>query len=549
MSKEKSIKIIPLGGLGAIGKNMTLFEYGDDIIIVDCGIKFPNELTPGIDFIIPDLSYVKKNKKRIRGIVITHGHEDHIGAVPFLLKEVNVPVYATKLTLGLIKNRLEERFSGLNQSFVEIKSRDTIEIGGFTIEFIQVNHSISDGVGLAITTEIGTVVYTGDFKIDFSPVDGEVTDIYRFARYGEEGVLLLMSDSTNAEREGFTRSESMLEEKLVNIFSNSKGRIIVASFASNINRIQQILDISRRFNRKVVISGLTMQKNVEMATELGYLTYRKDLIVDIPKANLLPNKKLVVIGTGSQGEPMSALSRMANGTHRHFAIEKGDTVIITASVIPGNERLVTNVVNTLMSLGAEVYSDQDDKIHVSGHGSAKELKLMITITRPKFFIPIHGEYKHLKAHADIAESLNIKPSRILIAAEGDILELNKKSLKRVGGIELSQIYVDGTETGDIESSVIKDRHTMSSDGVVLVTIVISEGMLMRQPDIFSRGFVGSHDTIIRNIKRDVGERVTKMLADNSSPEKIMNDTARGIKNLISRQLKRYPLVDVQVIEV
>ena len=551
MQKEKALKIIPLGGLGGIGKNITLFEYRDDIIIVDCGIMFPTEEMPGIDYIIPDFGYIRKNKSKVRAILVTHGHEDHIGAIPYLLQEVSAPVYATKLTIGLIQSRLEEIPPKKEPEFIEISPRDRKQIGRFGVEFIKVNHSIIGGVGLAITTEVGTVIHTGDFKIDFSPVDGDVTDIFRFADYGEKGVLLLMSDSTNAEREGFTKSESVLVDKLADIFSSANGRIIVATFASNIHRIQQVMDVAQRYNRKVVISGLTMQKNVEIANSLGYLNYRSDLILDISKAGSLPNKKLVIIGTGSQGEPMSALYRMAYGTHRSFIAEKGDTVVITASVIPGNERMVTNVVNSLMKMGAEVYYDQDDDIHVSGHGSSKELKLMIAVTKPKFFMPIHGEFRHLKAHAEIAESLNIKPSRIMLADNGDILELTAKSFKKIDSIELSQIYVDGKDIGDIESSVIKDRHMMSSDGIIVIAIVVAEGMLMRQPDIVSRGFLGNkEEKVLDLIRKDINDRVKKMLKEkHTSNDDIVTSLKKGLKNYIFKLTRRNPLIVIEILDV
>lgn len=551
MQKEKALKIIPLGGLGGIGKNITLFEYRDDIIIVDCGIMFPTEEMPGIDYIIPDFSYIRKNKSKVKAILVTHGHEDHIGAIPYLLQEVTAPVFATKLTIGLIQSRLEDIPPKKDPKFIEISPRDRKKIGRFDVEFIKVNHSIIGGVGLAMTTEVGTVIHTGDFKIDFSPVDGDVTDIFRFADYGEKGVLLLMSDSTNAEREGFTKSESVLVDKLADIFSSAAGRIIVATFASNIHRIQQVMDVAQRYNRKVVISGLTMQKNVEIANSLGYLNYRSDLIVDVSKAGSLPNKKLVIIGTGSQGEPMSALYRMAYGTHRSFIAVKGDTVVITASVIPGNERMVTNVVNSLMKIGAEVYYDQDDDIHVSGHGSSKELKLMISVTKPKFFMPIHGEFRHLKAHAEIAASLNIKPSRILLADNGDVLELTAKSFKKVDSMELSQIYVDGKEIGDIESSVIKDRHMMSSDGIIVIAIVVAEGMLMRQPDIVSRGFLGNkEEKVLELIRKDINDRVKRMLKEkNPNYDNIAASLKKALKNYIFKLTRRNPLVVVEVLEV
>jgi ribonuclease J len=550
MEHDKAIKIIPLGGLGAIGKNITLFEYGDDILIVDCGIMFPTDEMPGIDYLIPDFSYIRKHKAKVKAILVTHGHEDHIGAIPYLLREINAPIYATKLSIGLMQSRLEEIPPKKEPRFVEVKPRDRRQIGRFSVEFIKVNHSIIGGIGLALQTEVGTIIHTGDFKIDFSPVDGDVTDIFRFADYGEQGVLLLMSDSTNAERSGFTQSESVLINRLVDIFSSSKGRIIVATFASNIHRIQQVMEVAQRFNRRIAISGHTMLKNVEIATSLGYLNYRDDLLIDIAKSNTFPNKKLVIIGTGSQGEPMSALYRMAYGTHRHITAERGDTVVITASVIPGNERMVTNVVNSLMKLGAEVYYDQDDEIHVSGHGSVKELKLMLAITKPRFFMPIHGEYRHLKAHAEIAETLNIKQSRIVIADNGDVLELTPKSFKKTGSIGVSQIYVDGKEIGDIESGVIKERHIMSSDGVIVIIITVSEGMLMRPPDVFSRGFLGDkEDKTVEQIRKEVQERVYKLLGEHKSNEDVVTGLKKGLRNYVFRHTRRNPLTIVEILEV
>ncbi|MFA5517866.1 MAG: ribonuclease J [Spirochaetota bacterium] len=548
--KEEKVNIIPLGGLGAIGKNITLFEQGDDIIVVDCGIMFPREEMPGIDYIIPDMSYIKKNKAKIKAVVVTHGHEDHIGAISFLLQEVHVPIYGTKLTIGLIRSRLEERSPGYVPDFREVEPRQIEDIASFKIEFIRVNHSIVGGVGLAIETKAGTVIHTGDFKIDFSPLDGEVTDIYRFAHHGEKGVVLLMSDSTNAEKEGFTRSESMVLDRLSDIFSEANGRIIIASFASNIQRIQQIFDTAFKYNRKVVISGLTMIKNIEIARELGFLNIRDDLMIGIEDAGKLPNKKIVIIGTGTQGEPMSALSRMAFGTHRNFVIEAGDTVIITASVIPGNERMVNNIVNALMEIGTYVYYDKEQEIHVSGHGSSKELKLMIAITKPKFFMPIHGEYKHLKKHAEIAESLKIKPSRIMIAKNGDVLELTPKSFKRIEQLPLSMIYVDGGETGDVASSFIKDRSIMSTDGIIVINAVVSQGMLLGKPEIVDKGFMSSDNNKTRNlIAKDVENRLKKMLAEGQKAEKIEDSLYKGLKGFIYKISRRNPIITVKIIEV
>ncbi len=551
MTKDKhKIRIIPLGGLDAIGKNMTVFEYGDDMIIVDCGIMFPTEEMPGVDFLIPDYSYVVKNRHRVRAILITHGHEDHIGAIPYLLQEVNAPIYSTRIALGLIQKRLEEKPPREKPSFVEISPRDVVHINSFQVEFIRVNHSISDGVSVAIQTPVGTIIHTGDYKIDFSPVEGEVTDLYRFADLGEKGVLLLMSDSTNAERSGYTRSESVLNPKLTEIFSEAKGRIIVASFASNIGRIQQVLNVAQRYNRKVVLSGTTMQKNIEIAASLGYLSFREDLIVSVKDASRLPEKKLVIICTGTQGEPMSALSRMANGTHKHFVAGKGDTVVITASIIPGNDRMVYNIINALMGMGAEVYYEQDEDIHVSGHGSQEELKLMIALTRPKFFMPVHGEYKQRHAHAGLAESMGIKPSRIIMAENGSVIELAQKSFDIVDRLKLSDMYIDSGEIGDMESGIIKERHTMSEDGIIIVTLVMSHGRLLLDPEVITRGFVAQKGAdIVRIISQDIDDQLEKVLVDGMRKKDLAPLLKRNLRNTIFRITRRNPIVELQILEV
>ncbi len=546
--KSSEVKILPLGGLGAIGKNITLFEQNGEIIIVDCGIMFPGEDLPGVDFIIPDLSYIRKNKDKVKGILLTHGHEDHIGAVSFLLQEVKAPLYGTKLTLGLVQSRLEERSPGYEPEFKEIEPREVAEIGTFSVEFIRVNHSIIGGVGLAIETVAGTIIHTGDFKIDFSPLDGEVTDIYRLAHHGERGVLLLMSDSTNSEKEGFTKSESILTDRLIEIFSCAKGRVIVASFASNIQRLQQVFDIAVKYNRRVVISGFTMQKNIEIAKNLGFLEIKEDLIVSIDEAGRLPDKKLVIIGTGTQGEPMSALSRMALGTHRHFIAKKGDTVVITASVIPGNERMVNNIVNALMESGVNVFYEKVRDIHVSGHASSKELKLMITITKPKFFMPVHGEFKHLKKHAELASQLNIKDSKIMIAKNGDILTLSKNSFKKTGEIDLADIYVDGKEQGDVTDSLIKERQEMSEYGIVIITTVFSQGMLLSLPSIETRGFQ-ENPKINGILRKDIESRLNKLAGDGLNPNEMELHLKRGLSNFLFKLTRKKPLIIVKVMEV
>ncbi|HOT20489.1 MAG TPA: ribonuclease J [Spirochaetota bacterium] len=547
--KEKKIRIIPIGGLHAIGGNMLVIEYDNEMLIIDCGISFPNGETPGIDFMIPDFTYILENKHKVKGIIITHGHEDHIGAIPFFLQKINVPVYATKLTLGLVASRLAERPVS-QHTFIEIEPRDTIHIGPFIIEFLLVNHSIIDGVGLAIKTPLGIIIHTGDFKIDYSPVDGKVADLHRFAEYGQQDVLLLISDSTNATKPGYTPSEIILKKKLLEIFARSKGRIFVASFASNIHRIQQVLEASQKYNRKVVISGTTMQKNVEIATELGYLQYKKDLIIDAKDTGKYTHKKLVVLCTGSQGEPMSALHRMANGTHKHFRISAGDTVVITASVIPGNERMVYNVINSLMQLGALVYYEQDEDIHVSGHASQEELKLMITLTQPKYFLPVHGEYRHLKAHAALAESLNIKPKDIIVAKNGDIIELTDKSFEKRGSIPLSTVYVDGNYIGDITDEVIAERKTLSSDGVIVISIVIGDGLLLYPPAIIAKGFIGlKNDKFLQVLQKELSATIEKHLAQNASSENISIAVKKLVKMIAHRFTNNTPLVETIIQEI
>ncbi len=542
------LSIIPIGGLDTIGRNMTVFEYKDQILIVDCGIMFPTPEMHGIDFIIPDFTYVRENKDKVKGIVITHGHEDHIGAVSFLLQELNVPLFGTRLTLGLIRSRLEDKKYLIEPKLIEIQPRDIAEIGCFKVDFIRVNHSIVDGVALAITTDLGTIIHTGDFKIDFSPVDGKVTDMHHFAEYGERGVLLMMCDSTNAERPGYTGSESVIFEKMNEIFSTANGRIIVATFASNINRIQQVLDSCRKYNRKVIISGRTMVKNIEIARDLGYLNYKDDIIIEAEHASKFPDKKIVIICTGTQGEPMSALSRMANGTHRNFQCGAGDRVIITASIIPGNERTVGNVINALLRLGAYVHYEQDEDIHVSGHASQEEIKMILTLVRPSFFMPIHGEYKHLKANAKIAESLGIKPSRIVVAENGDILDLTKTKFEKKGKIQIQNVFVDGSITGDLSSGMIKERQTMSSDGIIIVTLVFAEGLLMHPPVVFTRGFAEFENEKIRDmIYLEVENRINKLPKNKITKTEVSVTVKRNLKNLLFRTVKRTPLIETQII--
>ncbi|MCX7679606.1 MAG: ribonuclease J [Spirochaetes bacterium] len=548
--KDEKVKIIPIGGLNAIGKNMMVLEYENDIIIVDCGMMFPTEEMHGVDLIIPDFSYVEKHTNKVRGIIITHGHEDHIGGVPYLLQKINAPIYASRLTIGLIRSRLEEKLPLEKKTFIEVAPKDVVHIGEFIVEFIRVNHSIIDGVGLAITTPIGTILHTGDFKIDLSPVDREITDLARIAELGERGILLLLSDSTNAEQKGFTKSESVLIPKLSEIFSSSKGRIFVATFASNISRIQQVFDIAQRYNRHVVISGNAMHNNIEIARDLGYLKYKDGIILDIKEAERVKGKKLVVLCTGTQGEPMSALTRLAEGTHKNFAIDKGDTVIITASVIPGNDRLVNNVVNSLLRMGAEVYWERDEDIHVSGHASQEELKLILSLTKPKFFIPIHGEYRHLKAHAMLARSLGMKESNVLIAQNGDIISITKKAIGIEGKIPVRDIFVDGDFTFDIESGVIKERAILSKEGMIIITCAISRNHIISGPHIFMRGVAFQKDNKFRDsILAFVEDHIEKMLSDEARVKEIQDFLKKSVPHTVHRITKTNPLVEIHIIEV
>ncbi len=547
--EEDKIKILPLGGLGAIGNHLTVFEYRGSIIIVDVGIMFADEEVPGVDFLIPDFTYLEKNKKKLKGIIITHGHEDHIGALPFLLQKVTAPVYGTSLTLGFIRNRLEERPLKYDPELIEISPRDQISIDAFQLEFIRINHSIVDGIGLAINTDCGTIIHSGDFKIDYSPLDGQVIDLARFAEYGEKGVLLLMSDSTNALVKGYSRSESSLKEGLIDIFSSAKGRIIVASFASNIHRIQQVLDAAYRYNRKIALSGISIEKNFEIASSLGYLSYKEDLVINIKQASSFPDKKMVVVCTGSQGEPMSALSRMAGGVHKHIKIGDKDTIVISASVIPGKEKTVNNVVNSLLKKGAEVFYDQDD-IHATGHATEEELKLMITLTKPKFFMPIHGEYRHLRAHARIAESLKIKPSRIMVAENGDVLELTQNSFKKVSSVTLSKVFVDGIDIGDIESDIIKDRQAMSTEGILIITAAKSGTVLKKTPQVEARGFIGNKSKkILESIIKFTEAELDKLLLEGLTKEELIINLDKKIKRHVHGMTRRSPLVVTNVIEV
>ena len=487
------VRIIPLGGLNEIGKNMTCYECDNDMFIVDCGLAFPDENMLGVDIVIPDFAYVtKSNKEKVRGIFITHGHEDHIGALPYLLKEVNAPVYATRLTIGLIKNKLKEHGLLGTVQLVEVKARDTIKVGSMSVEFINVNHSIPDACALAIHTPVGVIIQTGDFKIDYSPISGEIIDLARFGELGSQGVLALLPDSTNAEAPGMAGGERRVGNSFNRLFNMAGDRrIIIATFASNIHRIQQIMDCAVKFDRKVAVSGRSMVNVVATAEELGYLRIPKDLMVDIDVANRLPADRVVIITTGSQGEPMSALSRMAMSDHRKVSVGYNDFIIISARPIPGNEKLVARVVNQLMQQGAEVIYEKKYETHVSGHACQDELRLMLCLTKPKFVLPMHGEFKHQSKVVELATGMGMDKDNILIPAMGQVLELDGETIKLVGEVPAGAVMVDGLGVGDVGSIVLRDRKHLSEDGLIVVvaTINTKSRKLIAGPDIISRGFV------------------------------------------------------------
>lgn len=492
MRKEKEkIRIIPLGGVNEIGKNLTAIEYKNDIVVIDCGMKFPDEEMLGIDVVIPDVSYLLKNVEHVKGIFLTHGHEDHIGALPYVLKEMNVPVYGTKLTLGIVETKLKEHNLLSSVDLRCIKPRDVVKLENVSVEFIRQSHSIADSVAIAIHTPLGVVLHTGDFKIDYTPIGGIVADLSRFAELGKKGVIAMMADSTNVERPGYTMSESTVGETFENIFANAKGRIIVATFASNIHRIQQVITAASKYGRKVSVSGRSMENIVDVAIELGYLQVEKDILIDIDNINKYPADKIVIVTTGSQGEPMSALSRMAASEHKKVNIVPGDMVIISATPIPGNEKLVSRVINQLFKKGAEVIYEALADVHVSGHACQEELKLMHTLVKPKFFIPVHGEYRHLKQHAELAMKLGMAESNIVIADNGEVIEVARDGIKKNGSVISGQVFVDGLGVGDVGNIVLRDRKHLSQDGIltVVVTIEKESGSVIAGPDIISRGFV------------------------------------------------------------
>lgn len=552
-SGVKKLRVIPLGGLDGIGKNMTAFEYGDDMIVVDAGLMFPDDDHPGVDLILPDYSYIVENQHKLRAILITHGHEDHTGALPYLLKELGnkVPIIATKLTLGLIKGKLDEH--GLrNQKFHEIKAGDTYKRGAFSMRFIAMNHSIPDGVAIFIKTPVGNVLHTGDFKLDQTPIDGRVADFGALAECGKQGVMLLMSDSTNAASPGFTHSEAEVGKALVPIIVSAKGKVIVASFSSHIHRLQQVCDAAIAAGRKVVVTGRSMVQNTKIARELGYLNIDSENIVDAFELKGYSPNEIVVLCTGSQGEPLSALSRMAAGEHRSFSIEPTDTVVLSATPVPGNEKAVSNVVNMLMKAGADVYDKHRARVHVSGHASQEELKLMLNITKPEYFMPIHGEAQHLIAHKKLAQDVGIPSDYIFVLENGDVLEFDEKGALLADSVPNGIIYVDGLNVGDMDNIVLRDRQHLSQDGIVTIVLTLNKrkSKVIGTPEIVSRGVVFPEGEDFATL---VGERATKTLERVSRDHADLSNSRRSVRDsvaqLILERTKHRPMVIPVILEV
>ncbi len=548
VKKTSPLRIIMLGGLNEIGKNITVFECENDIIVLDCGIAFPDDEMLGIDVVLPDFSYLIKNADKIRGIILTHGHEDHIGALPYLLKEINVPIYGTRLTLGLVENKLAEHKLLGSAKLNVVSAGNTVKLGCMSAEFIHVNHSIPDAVGFAIRTPAGTIVHTGDFKIDYTPIQGSVIDLGRFAELGNEGVLALMTDSTNAERPGFTASERNVGESFEPLFRRAEGRrIIIATFASNIHRIQQIVDMAYKHGRKVAVSGRSMLSTVETAINLGYLTVPENLLVDIEQSSRFRAEEMVIVTTGSQGEPMSALSRMSSGDHRQVSVTSNDFIIISATPIPGNEKLVGRVINELMRLGAEVIYEKMYEVHVSGHACKNELQLMIGLVKPKYYIPVHGEYKHLTKNALIAESVGIAKENIIISDLGKVIEFSSDGVKLTETVQAGKVLVDGLGVGDVGSIVLRDRKRLAEDGLIIIAAAIDTytGSLVSGPDIISRGFVYVRESeeLMEKAREIAKTAIEKRIGPSSVDWPSIKSSVRDdLSSFIFQKTKRNPMI-------
>lgn len=547
LMREEKVKIIPLGGLGEIGKNITVFECDDEIIVVDCGIAFPDEEMYGVDLIIPDISYLKNNVKKIKGIFLTHGHEDHIGSLPYVLKEVNVPIYGTKLTIGIVKTKLEEHNLLSEVKLHNVEAGDVIKFDKFKVEFIRNTHSIADSCSLAIFTPVGTILHTGDFKIDYTPIDGETMDLQRISNLGKEGVTLLMADSTNVERKGHSLSEKSIGHTLDRIISKAKGRVIVATFASNIHRMQQIVDASIKNKRKVVFNGRSMENISKVAMELGYLHIPENSVLSIDDLKDYDNSKITLITTGSQGEPMASLARIAFSNHRKIAIEHEDTFIISASPIPGNDKLISRVINELFRKGADVIYEDLADVHVSGHAYQEELKLIHTLVNPKYFMPVHGEYRHLKHHGDLAENLGMDKNNIFILETGNVLELTKNGCKKEGKVRTGAVFVDGLGVGDVGNIVLRDRRHLAQDGMLTIVVAIERETLsiVSGPDVITRGFVyvKESEELINKVKEISVIEVEKCLEIGVIEWYVLkSNVKKAVENYIYEKTKRRPTI-------
>ena len=550
----EALRMIPLGGLGEIGLNMMAMEYGDTIIVIDCGLMFPEDYMLGIDLVIPDVTYLIRNRDKVKAFIITHGHEDHTGALPFVLREIDAPIYGTAMTLGLIEEKLEEH--GLARSTVleTVRPRDRVSIGPFDIEFIRVSHSIVDGCGLAIKTPVGTVVHTGDFKMDQTPVDGEVMDYARFSEYGEAGVLLFMSDSTNVEKEGYTLSEREIGRNLEDVFRRCEGRIIVAAFSSNIHRIQQVMDAADKFGRKVVLNGKSMVANSRIARALGYLKAPDGLIVDLRDLDSLPHQRVVLLTTGSQGEPMSALTRMAMDNHKQIKVTKGDTIILSSKFIPGHEKAISTMMNHLYRRGADVIYEKVSEIHVSGHASREELKIMLNIVKPRYFIPVHGEYRHLVLHGRLASTVGIPEENIFVAEDGQVIEFTKDGARRAEIVEHGRVFVDGKGVGDVGEMVLKDRSHLSEGGMVLAVVAInnSTGEIVYGPEIITRGLVleEGRPGLLDQAKNIVIEALGSVSAEVKTEQlEVKEEVRRALRRFFNKTLERRPVILPVIIEI
>ena len=552
--RKESLRIILLGGLGEIGKNITAIEYEDEIIVIDCGISFPDEDMYGIDLVIPDIKYLLDNKDKVKGLFLTHGHEDHIGAIPYILKQINMPVYGTKLTIGLVESKLKEHDMLSKTNLIPISPGESIKLNKLIIEFIRVTHSIAESCALAIHTHIGIVLHTGDFKIDYTPIDGKVMDLNRIAQLGQEGILLLMADSTNVERAGHSLSEKIIGETLNRIISNANGRVIVATFASNIHRMQQIADASMMYNRKIVFSGRSMENISNVAMDLGYLHIPKESIVGIEDLNRYPSDKITIITTGSQGEPMAGLSRIAYGSHRHISIEQDDLFIISASPIPGNDKLVSRVINQLYRKGVEVIYEDLEDIHVSGHAYKEELKLIHTLVKPKYFMPVHGEYRHLKHHSDLALKLGMDKSNVFTLETGQVLEISQDKAIATEKVHTGVVFVDGIGIGDVGNIVLRDRRDLARDGMVTIVVAINKETysIVSGPDIITRGFIYARESegLIKKIKDVAKEEIEICLENNIIEWQVLKSGVRkSVEQLLYHKTKRRPSVFPIIMEV